>query len=266
MVGFVGQQGWTHRADGKANAMRTSADPVLYICPSTSVHAQLVFNLRSFTINVVRSVQIAVDPFSCALLLAGSALHQPSGAAASPALGAYEARLNALLVWQPVADPGSASVLHDHLTGMPHTIVERTPLLTSDGTLVMLGAGDLADAAATAGAAMFASNVREGNESLAYFRTVPDDAVLMTIKVTQTPSTSLKKRPKLTKCWGMLKNEPATTNTVTPVLIPTCAAQVVALKASVVLVKLSAIFLATSLVSNEVVVAAVVDKYFAVAI
>jgi hypothetical protein len=110
MVGFVGQQGWTHRADGKANAMRTSADPVLYICPSTSVHAQLVFNLRSFTINVVRSVQIAVDPFSCALLLAGSALHQPGGAAATPTPDAYEARLNALLVWQPVADPGGPTL------------------------------------------------------------------------------------------------------------------------------------------------------------
>ena len=56
------------------------------------------------------------------------------------------------------------------------------------------------------------------------------------------------------------------TNTDTLASTPICAALVVALKASVVLVKLSAIFLATSLVSNEVVVAAAVDKYFAVAI
>ena len=48
MLGHPGQTGWTHRPDGKANAMRVTADPVIYVCPAVSLHAQLVFNLRNF--------------------------------------------------------------------------------------------------------------------------------------------------------------------------------------------------------------------------
>ena len=45
-------------------------DPVLYICPLTSLHAQLVFNPRTFKIMVVSSVAISVDPLACALIIA----------------------------------------------------------------------------------------------------------------------------------------------------------------------------------------------------
>ena len=97
MLGFVGQMGWTHREGGKANAQRVSADPVLYVCPATSLHAQIVLNLRSFTLMVVASLRLSVDPYACALVIAGSALHRPEGIAGAPPMEAYEARLNELL-------------------------------------------------------------------------------------------------------------------------------------------------------------------------
>lgn len=64
--------------------------------------------------------------------------YKPGCAAAMPPLDAYETRVGALLVWQQVVYPGvSATALHDHLTGMPCTIVERTPYLTLDDNLAM---------------------------------------------------------------------------------------------------------------------------------
>ncbi len=62
MLGYVGQVGFTHCADGKANQYRASADPVLYICPSESLHAQIVLNLVSFKLMVVASISISPDP------------------------------------------------------------------------------------------------------------------------------------------------------------------------------------------------------------
>ena len=137
MLGFVGQLGWVHRPEGKDNAYRSSSDPVLYISPATTMHAQL-FNLRNFTIMVVSSVHLSVDPYACSLLLAGGALHRPAGLASTPPLEAYETRLNALLAWSPVADPGAAMVTHDPVHGLPAAIVELTPTLSVDGQLVML--------------------------------------------------------------------------------------------------------------------------------
>ena len=144
MLGYPGQTGWTHRPDGKANALRTTADPVLYLCPATSMHAQLVFNLRSFKITVVRSVALSVDPFGCALVLAGSALHRPSGSAFEPTPDAYEARLNALLLWGPVSVRDHAVVSHDPVLGLPLAVCELTPHYTEDGTIVMLTADEAA--------------------------------------------------------------------------------------------------------------------------
>jgi hypothetical protein len=92
MLGFAGQSGFTHRADGKANAHRTPTDPVLYLHPATSLHAQLVFNLRSFKLTVVRDVALTVDPYACSLAIAASALH---GAPAHQAPRAGAARRGA---------------------------------------------------------------------------------------------------------------------------------------------------------------------------
>ena len=144
MLGYPGQTGWTHRPDGKANALRSTADPVLYLCPSEAMHAQLVFNLRNFKIMVVRDVALSVDPFGCSLILAGTALHRPSGAAFEPTPDAYEARLNALLLWSPVAERDHAVVSHDPILGLPTAIAELTPYLTEDGTIIMLSPSEAA--------------------------------------------------------------------------------------------------------------------------
>jgi len=95
MLGFECQSGFTHRADGKANAHRTPTDPVLYLHPATSLHAQLVFNLRSFRI-MVRSVALTVHPYACALAIAASALHCPTGDVHAQSADAYAARLSSL--------------------------------------------------------------------------------------------------------------------------------------------------------------------------
>ena len=144
MLGHVGQSGWVHRPDGKANAMRTTADPVLYLCPATSLRGQLVFNLRSFKINVVSAVTLSLDPFACAMVLAASALHRPAGCALEPTPDAYEARLHALLMWFPGSSPEYTVVVHDPITGLPVSLVERTPFLAPDGALVMLDADEAA--------------------------------------------------------------------------------------------------------------------------
>jgi hypothetical protein len=84
MLGFVGQMGYTHRTGGKANAHRSSSDPVLYVCPSSALHAQLVFNLTNFKLMVVGDVQLSIHPLPCSLLMAGTALHLPYGIVAEP--------------------------------------------------------------------------------------------------------------------------------------------------------------------------------------
>ena len=138
MLGYVGQLGWIHRPEGKDNAYRSSSDPVLYISPASTMHGQLVFNLRNFTIMVVSAVHLSVDPYACSLLLAGGALHRPAGVAGTPPADAYETRLNALLAWSPIADPGATVVKHDPVHGLPTAVVELTPTLSADGQLVML--------------------------------------------------------------------------------------------------------------------------------
>jgi hypothetical protein len=133
MLGFPGQSGFTHRADGKANAHRTPTDPVLYLHPATSLHAQLVFNLRSFKIMVVRSVALTVDPYACALAIAASALHCPAGDVHTPSDDAYAARLNELLTWRPLASHDTAVVLNDPLHGLPMAIFDLTASVADDG-------------------------------------------------------------------------------------------------------------------------------------
>ena len=137
MLGFPGQTGYTHRPDGKSNAFRTPTDPVLYLHPATSLHAQLVFNLRSFKIVVVRDVALTVDPYACSLAIASSALHCPAGRVHTPTPDAYEARLNSLLSWRPVGDGGAATVVHDPLLGLPVSVFGLTAHLAEDGHLVM---------------------------------------------------------------------------------------------------------------------------------
>jgi hypothetical protein len=85
-----------HAPRRKANAYRTPTDPVLYLHPATSLHAQLVFNLRSFRIMVVRSVALTVHPYACALATAASALHCPTGDVHAQSADAYAARLSSL--------------------------------------------------------------------------------------------------------------------------------------------------------------------------
>ena len=143
MLGFPGQSGFTHRADGKANAFRTPTDPVLYMHPSSALHAQLVFNLRSFKIMVVRDVSLTVDPYACALAVAASALHSPAGAVHTPTDDAYAARLNALLTWRPLASHDAAVVLNDPLHGLPVAVFELTASVAPDGSLIMTSDHDV---------------------------------------------------------------------------------------------------------------------------
>ena len=138
MLGHVGQTGWTHRPDGKANALRVTADPVLYVCPATSLHAQIVFNLRAFKLTVVRDVALAVDPFGCALLLSSSSLYLPAGCAVAPTPDVYAARLNAILTWRPVGGLDHSVVIHDPVGGLPESVRELQPFWAEDGVFLML--------------------------------------------------------------------------------------------------------------------------------
>lgn len=65
MPGFPGQTGYMHRPEGKADALRTPTDPALYLHPATTLHAQLIFNVRPFKAVVVRDVALTVDPQAC---------------------------------------------------------------------------------------------------------------------------------------------------------------------------------------------------------
>jgi hypothetical protein len=118
------------------NTYHPSAEPVLYICPSATTSAQLVFNLRNWKIQLVSDVTISMDPRACGLLLARSALHRPSGSLATPDAAAYEERLAGLLEW--VADPDNAVVTHHPLNGLPTDVRTYVPWLDPDGSLLML--------------------------------------------------------------------------------------------------------------------------------
>ena len=136
LLGFVGQTGWVHCPDAKSNAFRPSAEPVLYICPATALNAQIVFNLRSFKLNVVADVSFSSDPRACSLLLARSALYRPRGDFSTPDADSYTAQLHALLTWLP--DDDSAVVDHDPTAGLPVALTQYQPCLTPDGVLLML--------------------------------------------------------------------------------------------------------------------------------
>lgn len=47
MPSYVGQLGYTHRAGGRANQRRSSADSALYVCPAT-LHTQIFLDLANF--------------------------------------------------------------------------------------------------------------------------------------------------------------------------------------------------------------------------
>ena len=165
MLGFVGQMGYTHRVDGKANAQRTTSDPVLYVCPATALHAQIVFNLASFKLMVVGSVHLSVRPMACSYILASSALHRPYGLLGTPTDDDYAARLNELVTWRPLAgvDVGTAVVEHDPLHGLPTAIYNLTPALGPDGNLLMLEPSDLdAPMGADPAAAAVPDDAQEG--------------------------------------------------------------------------------------------------------
>jgi hypothetical protein len=143
MLGFVGQTGWVHCHDAKSSAFRPSAEPVLYVCPATALSAQIVFNLRSFKLNVVADVSFSSDAKACSLLLARSALYRPRGDLATPEADAYTARLQSLLAWLP--DDSTAAVNHDPVIGLPTSITQYVPRLASDGSLLMLAPDELHD-------------------------------------------------------------------------------------------------------------------------
>ena len=156
MLGFVGQLGYTHRPGGKTNAHRSSSEPVLYVCPSTALHAQLVFNLTSFKFMVVGDVHLTIHPLACSLLLAGTALHKPFGWVAEPSPDEYASRLNKLLDWRPIpsAELDTMVVDHDPIDGLPTAIFPLVPALPEDGTYLLLDPmGAPPDAAPPEGAA-----------------------------------------------------------------------------------------------------------------
>lgn len=102
--------------------MRTTSDPVLYICPASSLHAQLLFNLRNFKIMVVRDMSLT-DPPACAVEMAASSLYRPGGSALDPIPDACDSRLNSLLLWHPATTPEHAVVTHDPVLGLPVAII-----------------------------------------------------------------------------------------------------------------------------------------------
>ena len=170
MLGFVGQMGYTHRPGGKANAHRSSSDPVLCVCPSSALHAQLVFNLASLRLMVVGNVHLSIHPLACSLLMAGTALHLPFGIVKEPTKEEYTSKLNRLLNYQPFPSGLEDTMVVDHnpVDGLPTGIRPLVPALDLDGTYLLLEpsdlepgpgeteasapAGPVADAAASAGA------------------------------------------------------------------------------------------------------------------
>ena len=138
--GYVGQAGWARKWDGKANAQRDNATPVIYMFPSPSGVGHLVFNLETRTEQLVYSLAVTTDPGACSLMLAESDLMRPRGAYGTPKEDEYTACLRAMIL--PRSHDEDTMVRHDLITGMPESLYAVRPCLGADGDLVMCPTGE----------------------------------------------------------------------------------------------------------------------------
>jgi hypothetical protein len=111
VLGYVGQLGWTHNVDGKANVFRPNARSCLYVGPSEEASGQMVYDLDANRIVTVRAVSLGHDPNTVPFVLATSDLYRPAGSNGMPEQSAYTARLHSMLL--PGVDPDNLMVVHD---------------------------------------------------------------------------------------------------------------------------------------------------------
>ena len=135
MLGFPGQGCWAHKADAKANVFRASAKACLYLHPATDASAQVVFDLESNKLVIVRAVAMCDLAGTVSAHLARSTYYAPHGLLVPPRADAHSQALRDLFTW--TGDVGAAAVIYDPLTGMPTGVCPLVPILTSDGELVM---------------------------------------------------------------------------------------------------------------------------------
>jgi len=143
MAGFVGQAGWIRKWDGKANAQRDKAVPVIYMHPSACGVGHTVYNLDTCTEQLVYSLSVTTDPTASSLMLAQSAMARPRGAYGTPDEAEYEASLRAMLL--PRSYDENTMVQHDPMTGMPAALYRLQPYVDANGELIMYPEGGLPD-------------------------------------------------------------------------------------------------------------------------
>ena len=136
MLGYPGQGCWAHNSDAKANAFRAAASACLYLHPCTETSAQLVYNISSMKLEVVRSVAMHDLASAIPALLASSSLYAPHGLLTAPDPDTHTAALRALLTYTGSMD--ASIVTYDPLSGMPSGLCPLVPAIAADGSLHMI--------------------------------------------------------------------------------------------------------------------------------